>query len=102
LETIRQQQLFETTWRTGSQSIRNSLLKALAEVVNKTLNTDDIVSQIKSCEGQLNAKVLLWEKLKSMCLTKIVIFIISSSFLEILLRCQLSILTGELLDFITF
>ncbi len=86
--------MFETTWRTGSRSVRNSLLKALAEVTDEYLYTDEIVSKIKSFED-FDRKIEIWNKLKVTCLTKITVFMISSSFIEVLLRCQLSILTGN-------
>ncbi|KAJ8969661.1 hypothetical protein NQ317_004891 [Molorchus minor] len=88
LERNRKQNHFESISRTCNQTIIN-LTAALFEAVCTSLNTDEIIDDLKN---NPNNKVENWNNLKSLVFAKSCLIIYSTVMLVVTLKIQLSII----------
>jgi len=91
-ERTRKQQHFESTERTCNQTIL-SLIAALNESLAKTINTEEIVAELRSNPDN---RVELWDKLKVLVFSKASCLIYISTLLVVTLRVQMNIIGGYL------
>lgn len=91
-EQKRRTQHFSTTERTCNQAI-TGLAPDLIEQINKVLDTDTILDEIKQNPER---KIELWNELKVLAFSRLTALVYASSMLVIVLRIQFNILGGYL------
>lgn len=91
-ERTRRTQHFESTERTCNQAIMG-LAPNLIERILKNLNTDSIVADLRNNPGD---KIVLWNKLKVMAISRLCALVYACSMLVITFRVQFNILGGYL------
>jgi len=90
IERTRKQQHFENTERTCNETIL-SLKHALIEALNKSLDTEEILTKLRNNQGN---KIELWNELKLAVFTKLTTLVYASVMLVVTLRVQLNVLGG--------
>lgn len=92
LERTRKQQHFETINRTCNQTILN-LSSSLYESVNKVIDTERLISELRTNPGE---KFVIWNNLNILLFAKLSCFIYGLTILLVTLRVQLNIVGGYL------
>ncbi|KAL3275141.1 hypothetical protein HHI36_019910 [Cryptolaemus montrouzieri] len=92
LERTRKQQHFENIGRTCNQTILN-LASSLTEALSKVIDTDKIIADLRTNPED---RVLVWDSLKVLLISKLCCLIYSMSMLVIILRIQLNLIGGYL------
>ncbi|BES93926.1 unnamed protein product [Nesidiocoris tenuis] len=94
-ERIQRESHFKSTERNCNLTI-TSLSETLRETILTLVNTEDVLSKIRSGEGN---KIELWDNLKVMVFTQISTLLYAGLMLVIVLRIQLNVMGGYLFRF---